>query len=287
MRESSDSVAAVLLAYSRRDLLPQVVDALRNQTRRPDEIIVIYQGSRDDIAEWLAAQADLTVIRQENQGSAGGFCRGIREAIARGHGWSWMFDDDAVPQPDALAEMVGTPYFSQADTAFMACRVVDRHGRTYMSPHPVDANRWYPTVLKDRCVEVDGACWVGILANLRTVRKAGLPIAEFFIFEEDLEFTTRLARHGKAYCPINSVLVHYQSETDTAAKDRLRATFYTRNNIARAKIEPGSVPLRTLRTVRRCAHFTWQVLVGRAPPVSLLWILRGALTFWPRIRYPD
>jgi hypothetical protein len=47
-----------------------------------------------------------------------------------------------LPQPNALAELVDNPYISKPDTVFMASRVIDRHGITYMSPVPADANRW-------------------------------------------------------------------------------------------------------------------------------------------------
>ena len=105
---NNNRVSAVVLAYSRDKILPDLIDALRNQTRKPDEIIVINQGNNQVIASWLAEQHDLTVITQENRGSAGGFCAGIVESIQRGHGWTWIFDDDAVPEGVFGALGVGT-----------------------------------------------------------------------------------------------------------------------------------------------------------------------------------
>lgn len=287
MNEATQSVAAVVLAFSRFDFLQRLIPALRAQTRPPDEIIVIYQGVRDDIAEWLSTQSDLTTLRQENRGSAGGFCTGIEESLRRGHQWTWIFDDDAIPEPDALAALVRNPYFARPTTVFMASRVVDRHGVTYMSPTPADANRWYGTVLQDKCVEVVGACWLGLLVRSTAVRQFGLPIAEFFLFEEDLEFSMRLARYGKAYCAIDSVVVHYQDAMfDPFGKDLVKNAYFTRNRIARAKIEPGSLPIRAVRALRRSAHFAGLVIRRKAPIRTIPWILRGLFSFWPRVRYP-
>lgn len=283
---SRQRVAAVVLAYSRLELLQALIAALRAQTHRPDELIVVYQGSREDIAAWLAAQADLTLVVQENRGSAGGFCRGIEESIRRGNDWTWIFDDDAVPERTALEALVACPYFGRPETAFLASRVVDRHGTTYMSPAPADANRWYGTVLADRCVEVTSACWLGVLVASAAVRRAGLPIAEFFLFEEDLEFTERLARSGRAYCAIESVVVHYQDAVfDPFGKDFVKNAYYTRNRIARAKIEPGSPARRLVRTLRRSAHFLSLVATRKAPLATVPWILRGLFSFWPRVRH--
>jgi rhamnopyranosyl-N-acetylglucosaminyl-diphospho-decaprenol beta-1,3/1,4-galactofuranosyltransferase len=282
----ASSVAAIVLAFSRFETLQQLVTALKEQTRPPDEIIVIYQGSREDIAAWLQAQSGLTYIRQHNKGSAGGFCTGIEEAIRRGHGWSWIFDDDAIPKPTALQELVQIPYFSRGEPMFLASRVEDRHGKTYMSPQAADANRWYATVLQEKCVEVVGACWLGLLVNSAAVRKYGLPIAEFFLWEEDLEFTTRLARHGPGYCAINSVIVHYQDPSfDPFGKDFVKYAHYARNRVARAKLEPGSALGKMLRTARRVGHFTTLIAKRKAPLRAMPWVIRGVF-FRPRVRYP-
>jgi len=288
IKKSSQSVAAVVLAYSRNESLQRLIAALRMQTRRLDEIIVVYQGSREDIASWLAEQTDLTILRQKNLGSAGGFCVGIEESIRRGHAWTWIFDDDAIPKAEGLEQLVCTPYFGRPDTVFMASRIVDRHGKTYMSPTAADANRWYATVLEDKCVEVVGACWLGLLVSSIAVQSYGLPIAEFFLWDEDLEFTERLARNGKGYCAIRSVIVHYQDpDFDPFGKDFIKYAYFARNRVARAKLRPGPFPMKVLRTLRLAGHFFSLVAKGKAPVRIVPWVLRGVFFFWPRIRYPS
>jgi rhamnopyranosyl-N-acetylglucosaminyl-diphospho-decaprenol beta-1,3/1,4-galactofuranosyltransferase len=288
MGDSSQSIAALVLAYSRFELLQQLIEALRSQTRPPDEIIVVYQGSSQDIDAWLSAQPDLHVVRQSNKGSAGGFCAGIEESLRRGHRWTWTFDDDAVPKLNALEELVRCPGFGGPDTAFLASRIVDRHGTTYMSPNAAEGNRWYGTVLRDRCVEVVNACWVGVLVSSDAVRRSGLPIPEFFLCEEDLEFTARLTRAGRAFCPVESVVVHFQDAVfDPFGKDFLKNAYYTRNRIARAKVEPGNVPTKVVRSLSRTACFLSLVATKKAPARTIPWIARGLFMFWPRIRYPS
>jgi rhamnopyranosyl-N-acetylglucosaminyl-diphospho-decaprenol beta-1,3/1,4-galactofuranosyltransferase len=286
INESSQTVAAIVLAFSRYETLQRLIAALRVQTHRLDEIIVIYQGNREDIASWLVAQSDVTVLRQENTGSAGGFSTGIKESIKRGHGWTWIFDDDAIPEPTALEELVCTPYFGRRETMFMGSRVVDPHGTTYMSPKAADANRWYATVLEDKCVEVVGACWLGLLVSSIAVQKCGLPIAEFFLWEEDWEFTERLARNGKAYCAIRSVIVHHQDSVfDPFGKDFVKYAYFARNKVARAKLRPEALPTKVLRTLYWAGHFLSLVAKGEAPVRVVPWVLRGVFLFWPRIRH--
>lgn len=286
--DNDDRVSAVVLAYSREKILPDLIAALRNQTRKPDEIIVINQGSNPTIASWLAEQQDLTVIIQENLGSAGGFCRGISESIQRGHGWTWIFDDDAVPALTALEELVKCPYFKQQQTVFLGSRIIDRHGKTYMSPGGSDSCAWYGTVLDDKCVEAVDACWLGLLVRTQAVYEAGLPIAEFFLWDEDREFVSRLVRYGKGYCVLSSVITHFQNDSfDPFGNDFIKVAYYARNHVARSKLAPGSLLLRMARVSRTSLKLMFRVLRGKWPLRVIPWILNGAFLFWPRIQYLD
>lgn len=283
-----DRIAAVVLAYSRQEILPRLVDALRGQTRPPDEIIVVNQGSNAEIAGWLAKQDGLTVIVQENRGSAGGFCRGIEESIRHGHHWTWIFDDDAVPAPDALEALCRAPYFQRSETAFLGSRIIDRHGTTYMSPGGADSIAWYGTVLEDKCVEAKDACWLGLLVRSEAVFRAGLPIAEFFLWDEDREFVSRLVRQGKGYCVLDSVVTHYQDAGfDPFGKDFIKAAYFARNHVAREKLRPGSPVLKMFRVSRTAGRLVLRVLRGEWPASILPWIVRGALFFRPTVKYPQ
>ena len=285
---NDDRVSAVVLAYSRDKILPDLVVALRNQSRKPDEIIVINQGKNPTIASWLAEQQDLTVITQENLGSAGGFYRGIVESIQRGHGWTWIFDDDAVPAPAALEEMVKCPYFKRPETVFLGSRIIDRYGKTYMSPGGSESIAWYGSVLEDKCVEAVDACWLGLLVRTQAVYVAGLPIAEFFLWDEDREFVSRLIRHGKGYCVLTSVVTHYQDDSfDPFGKDFIKAAYFARNHVARAKLVPGSFLLKILRVARVSFRLTFKVFKGEWPLRVIPWIFNGAFLFRPKIRYID
>jgi GT2 family glycosyltransferase len=284
--QNNDSVSAMVLAYSRDKILPDLIAALRNQTRAPDEIIVINQGNDPVIASWLAEQKDLTVITQENLGSAGGFCTGIVESIHRGHGWTWIFDDDAVPALTALEELVMCPYFKREETVFLGSRIIDRHGKTYMSPGGSESIAWYGTVLEDKCVEAVDGCWLGLLVRTQAVYEAGLPVAEFFLWDEDREFIGRLVRYGKGYCVLTSVVTHFQDDNfEPFGKDFIKIAYYARNHVARAKLVPGSFAVRILRVSREVIRGGIRILKGEWPLRVLPWVLKGAFLFWPRIKY--
>jgi GT2 family glycosyltransferase len=126
------------------------------------------------------------------------------------------------------------------------------------------------------------------LVSSKAVKQLGLPIAEFFLWEEDLEFTERLARGGRAYCALGSVIKHYQSSSfDPFGKDFIKFAHYARNNIARAKIEPRPWPRRYVQATRRALGFVGMIARRKAPVRAFPWILRGLFVFRPTVRFMD
>jgi rhamnopyranosyl-N-acetylglucosaminyl-diphospho-decaprenol beta-1,3/1,4-galactofuranosyltransferase len=58
------TVAAAIVTHNRLELLKLSVRSLRTQARKPDEIIIVNNGSTDGTAEWLAEQEGLFVVTQ-------------------------------------------------------------------------------------------------------------------------------------------------------------------------------------------------------------------------------
>ena len=97
-----DKVIAVVVTYNRQALLEQCIDALKKQTRKVDQILVINNGSTDKTETWLRSQTGIEFITQENIGGAGGFHTGIKTAFEKSFTWMWLMDDDGYPKEDAL-----------------------------------------------------------------------------------------------------------------------------------------------------------------------------------------
>ena len=77
--EAHPSVVAVIVAYNRKELLLEALEALRAQTLQPTAVVVIDNHSDDDSAETArAAWPEIDVVRlARNTGGAGGFATGI------------------------------------------------------------------------------------------------------------------------------------------------------------------------------------------------------------------
>ncbi|MES1925714.1 glycosyltransferase [Salinisphaera sp. T31B1] len=98
------TVSVVVATYNRADYLAKALDSLLAQTRPPDEVLVIDDGSSDATPDLLAAYGSrIRCIRQTNSGKPAALNRAIPQA--RGT-HVWIFDDDDYALPHALATHV-------------------------------------------------------------------------------------------------------------------------------------------------------------------------------------
>lgn len=214
-------VVAVVVTWNRRELLTESIDALRAQTYPPEVIVVVDNDSTDGTAELLdsgyaagTGHAALDVVRlRENTGGAGGFTVGIERALGHHPDLVWLLDDDTVPTTTAAAELIAawTQYPGQRP-AVLASRVVWTDGRD----HPMNTPRAKPGATEQEraaaaavgAIPVRSASFVSIMCDARRIRERGLPIADYFLWNDDFEYSTRLIRDGVGLSCPSSVVVH-------------------------------------------------------------------------------
>ncbi|GAA2247286.1 C50 carotenoid glucosyltransferase CrtX [Herbiconiux moechotypicola] len=124
----------VIPARDDASFLERALTALERQTRRPDEVVVVDNGSTDDTAE-VARRHGATVVDEPVQGilraTAAGFDAATGAILAR-------IDADSVPEPDWLARVEAAFTRPDAPTAYTGpgrfydiARAGDWAGRTF------------------------------------------------------------------------------------------------------------------------------------------------------------
>jgi rhamnopyranosyl-N-acetylglucosaminyl-diphospho-decaprenol beta-1,3/1,4-galactofuranosyltransferase len=235
----SPRVAAVVVTWNRSELLTQSLSALRRQTTPPDAIVVVDNGSDDATRHVLSTRfPDIEVIHAaRNTGGAGGFALGLRRVLTSPHDWVWLLDDDTVPEPTALQELLGAAsLYPTGRPVLLASRVLWTDGRD----HPMNTPRPKPGArVEERraaravgCVPIRSASFVSVLVDAEIARQRGLPVADYFLWNDDFEFTTRLTRGRRAlFCP-KSVVVHKTATFgSTDADPGERFFFEVRNKV--------------------------------------------------------
>lgn len=208
-------VVAVVVTYNRRELLHESLAAIAAQVRRPDAVVVVDNASTDGTAETIASDhpgVDLVRLRA-NTGGAGGFAAGLRRALDDGADAVWLMDDDTVPDPGALDELLAArQQYPGAAPAVVASRVVWTDGRD----HPMNTPRRKPFVRRTElaradsigCVPIRSASFVSVLIDAAHARRLGGPVADYFLWNDDFEYTTRLLRHTPGLLCRTSTVVH-------------------------------------------------------------------------------
>lgn len=207
-------VGIIVVTYNRLSLLKEVIKALRSQTYKNYQIIVVNNGSTDGTCQWLSEQSDIIVITQANLGGAGGFYAGMKFVAEHiEYEYCWVMDDDVICQSTALDELMKA-YQVRDDIGFVCSRVVGFDGcpmNTPVASTKLSANGYmdlYDYVAEWGMVRVDSATFVSVLFGVDRIRELGLPYREYFIWGDDSEYTIRISTLYPSYIACRSIVLH-------------------------------------------------------------------------------
>jgi GT2 family glycosyltransferase len=253
------AVSAIIPTWNRADLLQRILTNLRGQTRPPDQIIVVDNGSAD--ATQLVARefpVDLIVF-PENRG----FAAAVNEGISRAKGdWLLILNNDVVLEPSWLERLLAS--VQQENASFAVGKLL----------RPDDMNlidgSWdliSRAAYAWRCgfEKHDGVVWstkrriafapmTAALFHRRVFDRVGVLETRFESYYEDVDLGVRcaLARLDGIYDPA-AVALH-MSKT-TLGKSSARVIFLTARN--QLLILAKYYSAKTLR------RFAWAILVGQ------------------------
>jgi len=267
-------VVAVVVTWNRRQLLEESLAAIESQTHPVEATVVVDNASQDGTARMLAErfpQVDV-VSTGRNVGGAGGFAIGMDRALGHQVDGVWLLDDDTVPRPEALEALVRVRRDYRADEpaggalappALVASRVVWTDGRDHPMNTPRTkvgaSSRERASARRVGCTPIRTASFVSVLVDAARAREVGLPVADYFLWNDDFEFSARVLRGRRGLsCPA-SVVVHKTASFGGTEQDPgERFYFEVRNKVwLLGRTRSLSLPEKALyggATVRRWAR---------------------------------
>lgn len=213
-------VLAIIVTHNRKELLNECIDALLSQNF-PCDILIIdndsTDGTKDLVFQNYANNDKITYCRLgENIGGAGGYNFGLKEACKKDYDYFWLMDDDCIVNKDSLNKLIEADETLGGNWGFLSSKVL------WIDGTPCKTNvqrRKVARKIKDfssKLVNVDYASFVSLLIKKEDVLILGLPIKDFFIWSDDLEYTRRftlkndncryLAKSG--YLVNDSIVIH-------------------------------------------------------------------------------
>ena len=238
MHATRKKVCAIVVTYNRPDSLKEVIKALESQTYPLSNIIVVDNNSDQPTINYLESiQNQITYIKlNENLGGAGGFNKGIRTFIENtDDNYVWIMDDDVVPNNDALEKLMD--YESQnSNFSFLASDVRWTDGSRAIMNRPGSMNilKEFPDDLTEP-TEIRSATFVSLLMPAEIIEEIGLPISDFFIWGDDVEYTLRAQKKAPGYFVPSSKVTHKMAQNvgpkiKDDSIDRVPRYFYSFRN---------------------------------------------------------
>lgn len=215
--EMDESYVVVIVTYNRIKLLKECMECVVRQSVKPKRVIVIDNASSDGTATLLdeaAAKDKLWKIChcEQNHGGAGGFARGIEEALQIEADWVLVIDDDAMLETTYVEKIL------EKQKEYPMCKAlagtVQTAGKIDLF-HRRDRSRIGMFFRKKKKEEYekeiffcDMASFCGLCLSAGLLREIGLPHAEYFIWHDDTEYSIRIRKHSRIMVVPEAVLEH-------------------------------------------------------------------------------
>lgn len=207
-----DKVTCVIVTYNRLDLFKECIAAVLKQTYKVKDIIVVDNCSTDGTTEYIKKmQLSNSNIHYyqliKNIGGAGGFNYGIKQSNQFGNDLIWIMDDDTVPSDTALEQLVTAGNAINTEWGFLCSNIRWLDNSPCLMNIPQPHELWNDRV-ELSLTRVKSASFVSILIPLKVVNTVGLPISDFFIWGDDLEYTLRISQYYPCFFVQSSIVCH-------------------------------------------------------------------------------
>lgn len=194
------AVNVVIVTYNRKFMLNRCLAAVTAQTHGFDHILIVDNASTDGTYEmlseggWLGRPDIEFLALPENIGGAGGFEAGLRKICKKNVNWIWVMDDDAIPHPTALDELLK-----------VAVDPANVYGSLAVSGNQT---AWKTTVLDPALGDVtdvdvippiatvQSLPFLGFMIHRSLIDRIGFPDPGFFIAADDVEYCLRAQKRG-------------------------------------------------------------------------------------------
>lgn len=269
--DSAMTVAAIVVTFEAPDRLDQCLRSIVEQTKPPDVVVVVNNGSPaaaqrvvDFVRDANPAVAFDFVQSPYNSGPAGGHFIGMRRALEAGYDFFWVMDDDIVAEQNCLSALLSE------------CRMSDELLIVWPEQSIADGSvQNYPG-------------WYGFLLSRAAVEAAGLPNRDLVWWIEDTEYLyQRLPSHGVRSERASAARVMHGDGRPEGQKPPWKIFYETRNVLwYRIRVQRLRFPGRLIRAMgslfKSAARSSQRSAASRALVAGVVEGLRGGLgQRWP------
>lgn len=206
-----EKVAAVVVTYNRKELLKECITSLLHQTYDSLDVIIVDNASTDGTHELVKSSFISSRVKYINTGTnlggAGGFQFGVRKAAQMEYDYLWLMDDDSIPTANALEELLKAAK-KLGNFGFLSSKVLWKdQTMCRMNIPKVSLNQKLKN-FNGNPKQIIMGTFVSFFVPVHVIKEVGLPIKEFFIWADDLEYSRRISRRYPSYFIPSSIIIH-------------------------------------------------------------------------------
>jgi GT2 family glycosyltransferase len=265
-------VSVIIVNFDGEEFLRETLLALRNQTFRDFEVIIVDNGSTDGSADDLERRWSTLNLRVERLPNNVGFAaaNNIGAMLARGE-WLALLNPDAFPRPDWLELLVNTAIAHPEFVSFASCllqakapMLLDGAGDMYhVSGLAWRRHHGEPiSAIENKSEEIFSACAATALYRRDAFLAVGGFDEFFFCYHEDVDLGFRLRLQGYRCLYVPEAVVYHVGAGSSVNNPSLRIYWGHRNLVwTYTKNMPGllfwlCLPIHLVMTVAYLIYFT-------------------------------
>jgi GT2 family glycosyltransferase len=248
-------ISLITINYKQAAVTCDLLESTRALTYPAIEVIVVDNGSKDDIAERIQQgnYPNVVLVKSlENLGFSGGNNLGIQHA--RGD-YYFFLNNDTIVTPDLLEQLL-IP-FEENPGVGVVCPKIRFHDEPaiiqYAGYHPLNkyTGRTWPVGLMelDRGqYDQSGPTWfahgAAMLVSRSVLERAGSFDNSFFLYYEELDWSSRIRRAGFQIYYQAKALIYHRESMSVGKANQLKVYYHTRNRLWFMRRNVSGLPLR-------------------------------------------
>lgn len=220
----SQTIAACIVTFNRKDLLMRCLTSILQQEHLPDGIIIVDNVSVDSTFEEITTKRfpdlqlekkcnygdvyttekkvegkliSIVYVRKNiNDGGSGGFYVAMQEAYERNYDWLWLQDDDGVPDKKELKELYDKSI--KYNLQYANALVLDIKDPIRFSFGLTKDKKIYTVedAMKEPIIRDVANPFNGTFISRKVIDKIGLIKKEMFIWGDEVEYFLRTKKNG-------------------------------------------------------------------------------------------
>ncbi|AUC85235.1 hypothetical protein CW731_07955 [Polaribacter sp. ALD11] len=244
--KTDKKVAAIVVTFNKKKLLVNAIQGILDQELLPNLLLIIDNNSTDGTYDILLEKGWIKEINTnekganiistkeyqskgehilikyvkkfENDGGAGGFYEGMKQAYDLDYEWLWLMDDDGVPAKDCLTYLYD---YKSKDTVIgpLVVDIEKRKTASFLFDKDGDLMKIEELEKKDIILN-QLTPFNGTFISRHIIDTIGLIEKKLFIWGDESEYQNRILKNGfsvktvtkaKHYHPINKKKSKYRS----------------------------------------------------------------------------